>query len=250
MKNSLVSIGCFAAACTLIVLLKDGVLQLQAAARIPRQPASESFYSVFAKRVPALQPGQVLVHRHLYVAAVNTEAKQPAWVAYRVSRADWDTQNVLDRNFSTPDAMHDILLEQSDFDASGFDLGHLYGLQFVSANPYAHEVNQLCAIAPQTASLNRGPWLKVENRVKVSSADKPVNVLAGQLWLSEMPALPQANESHKVASHCWIIFGHDGAGDEAYLFPQTVNATDDIASFRIDASELRMKISDKWLEAK
>ncbi len=189
------------------------------------------------------------MHRHIYVAAVDMAAKQPAWVAYRVSRSDWDTQNVLERNFSTPESMRDILLEQSDFEGSGFDLGHLYGLQFVSANPYAHEVNELCAIAAQRSTLNRGPWLRVENRIRAASGEKPVSVMAGQLWLEPMEPLPQANEPHKVASHCWIIFGHDGGTEEAYLFPQSVNAADEIGMFRVSPSDLRSKISDKWLEA-
>ena len=254
MRNSIVaSLACFAAALCLCLIMADAIVGQQQSPKATKhgeQPhVVEEFYSVFAKRVPALRPGQVLVHRHIYVAAVDTEAKQPAWVAYRVSRSDWDTQNVLERNFSTPDSMKDILLEQSDFEGSGFDLGHLYGLQFVSANEYAHEVNELCAIAAQRASLNRGPWLRVENRIRTASSEKPVSVLAGQLWIDEMPPLPQANEPHKVASHCWMIFGADGAEEEAYLFPQSVNAMDDISIYRTDSAELRSKISDKWLEA-
>lgn len=227
----------------------------QSAVAKPSDPSNanddptKQFYSVFAKKVPALKHGQVLVHRHIYVAAIEKDAKQPAWVAYRVRRSDWDTGNVLERNFSTPDSMRDVLLEQSDFEGSGFDLGHLYGLQFVSANEYAHEVNELCAIAAQKASLNRGPWLRAENRIRSASAEKPVSVLAGQLWIDEMPPLPQANEPHRVASHCWLIFGQDGADEEAYLFPQSVNPDDAITAYRINPSELRLKISDKWLEA-
>lgn len=180
----------------------------------------------------------------------SSASKTEAWQdLYRVSRSDWDTENVLERNFSTPDSMRDILLEQSDFEDSGFDLGHLYGLQFVSANKYAHEVNELCAIAAQSSPLNRGPWLRVENRIRAASIAKPVTVLAGQLWIDPMPPLPKSNESHKVASHCWIIFGHDGGTEEAYLFPQSVNAADEIGTFRLSPSDLRSKISDKWLEA-
>ncbi len=89
-----------------VCLLMAGGIVGDPSRRAPLSPkmeqhpeASQSFYSVFAKRVPALKPGQVLVHRHIYVAAVDTAAKQPAWVAYRVSRSDWDTQNVLERKF-------------------------------------------------------------------------------------------------------------------------------------------------------
>ena len=207
------------------------------------------FASVFASQIPALRDGQVLVQKHLYLAAINVEAKQPAWVVYRVSRADWDTDNVLERNFSTPDGLRDICLEQSDYEQSGFDLGHLYGLQFVSASHYASEVNQLCAIAAQRPSLNRGPWLRVENMIKEASKAKTIEVIAGQLWLKEMPKLPAAEESHKIASHCWIIYG-DGKTEEAYLFPQNVEISERVDSYKMDPSELRKRVSQEWWSEK
>ncbi len=91
--------------------------------------------------------------------------------------------------------------------------------------------------------------MKVENQIRASSIVKPVTVLAGQLWRSPMDLLPRANEPHQVASHCWIIFGHNDGPEEAYLFPQSVNAADEIGMFRVSPSDLRSKISDKWLEA-
>lgn len=207
------------------------------------------FASVFASQIPALRDGQVLVQKHLYLSAIDVEAKQPAWIVYRVNRADWDTDNVLERNFSTPEELRDICLEQSDYDSSGFDLGHLYGLQFVSASRYASEVNQLCAIAAQRPSLNRGPWLRVENMIKDASKEKPVEVIAGLLWLKDMPKLPAAEESHKIASHCWIIYG-DGKTEQAYLFPQNVEISERVDSYKIDPAELRRKVSPEWWSEK
>lgn len=207
------------------------------------------FASVFASQIPALRDGEVLVQKHLYLAAINVEAKQPAWIVYRVSRADWDTDNVLERNFSTPEELRDICLEQSDYDGSGFDLGHLYGLQFVSASRYASEVNQLCAIAAQRPALNRGPWLRVENMIKEASREKSVEVIAGQLWLKDMPPLAAAEESHKVASHCWIIYGN-GRSEEAYLFPQNVEISERVDSYKISPLELRRKVSPEWWSEK
>lgn len=201
-------------------------------------------FSCFAKQIPEVKPHQVLVQKHLYVAAVDTETRQPAWVVYRVQRSDWDTDNVLDRNFSTPDELRSICLEQSDYENSGFDLGHLYGLQFVSANRYASEVNQLCVVAAQRPNLNRGPWLKAENRIKSLSHTETVDVIAGQMWTDAMPSLPKADEPHRIASHCWIIFG--GKTEEAYLFPQSVELMDDLEKFRVDPVSLRKQISEVW----
>lgn len=220
-----------------------------ASAQDVAQRPKPKFASVFAEKIPALRDGQVLVQKHLYLAAIDVEAKQPAWIVYRVNRADWDTDNVLERNFSTPEELRDICLEQSDYESSGFDLGHLYGLQFVSANRYASEVNQLCAIAAQRPALNRGPWLRVENMIKEASREKPVDVIAGLLWLKDMPKLPAAEEAHKIASHCWIIFG-DGTTEQAYLFPQNVDISERVDSYKIDPIELRRKVSPEWWSEK
>lgn len=204
------------------------------------------FSTVFANQLPVIRDGQVLIQKHLYICAVDVAAKQPAWVAYKVSRADWDTENVLERNFSTPPELRDICLEQSDYESSGYDLGHLYGLQFVSASRYASEVNQLCAVAAQRPDLNRGPWLLAENRIRKASELRTVPVMAGQFWKASMPALKNADESHKVASHCWIIFGQ-GETEEAYLFPQDAAKDAKLEAFYVNPQELKKQISIEWL---
>jgi endonuclease G, mitochondrial len=211
--------------------------------------ADRPLVSVFGKRFPVLRSGQILVQRHLYLAAVDVEYKQPAWVAFRVQRSDWDTGNVLSRNFNTPKPLRPYCLEPADFAASGYELGHLYGLQFVSADPHAAEVNQLCAIAVQRPGLNKGPWLQAENRIRKLSEDQPVTVLAGQLWLTKMPPLPKADEPHQVASHCWILFSSGTEAEEGYLFPQTVAQGDDLPGFAITPEDLKEMISIDWTAA-
>lgn len=202
--------------------------------------------SVFGDQFPETTNRQVLVQRHLYLACVDVEAKQPAWVAFRVQRSDWDTDLQLARNFTTPRELRDICLEPGDYNKSGYEMGHLYGLQFVSAEQYGNEVNQLCAVAAQRPGLNKGPWLDAENRIKKASDRETVSVLSGQLWLSEMPLLKRANEPHKVASHCWIMWSTAGV-QEAYLMPQTATTKDELEQFRIDPQELREKVSRRWV---
>lgn len=234
-----------------ITIALAGILGMAAAAAQPQTDVvgdqELQFFSVFASEIPAVRVGQVLIQKHLYLACVETAAKQPAWVAFRVSRADWETENVLERNFTTPAELRDICLEQSDYADSGFDLGHLYGLQFVSASRYAHEVNQLCAIGAQRPALNRGPWRKGENRIRERSLNGTISVLTGQLWLDSQPELPRADEPHRIGSHFWMILGTRGsAAEEAYLFPQDVQIDDRLESFRTDAAELRNTINTRW----
>jgi endonuclease G len=167
-------------------------------------------------------------------------------VAYRVKQSDWQTDNVLSRNFNTPPELRTICLEESDFRKSSYQLGHLYGLQLVSARQEASEVNQMCAIAVQTRELNTGPWLQAENRIRKASETETVTVIAGQLWIDKMPALPNADEPHKVASHCWMIFTA-GKTTEAYLIPQIVKRTAQVETFAIKPEKLRAQISDRWI---
>lgn len=204
--------------------------------------------TVFGETRPELAVGQILIERHLYVAALDTVSKQPAWVSFTVSKRDWDTDNVLSRNFHTPKELQSFSLEESDYDSSGYDMGHMYGLQFVSASPYASEVNELTVIAAQRPNLNRRVWLQAEDRVKKSSGLRPVNVLTGQLWLKPMPGLVNSNEDHKVASHSFM-FLKPGLGDneEAYLVPQDCDPNSSILSFSIEPKKLRELISAKWV---
>jgi len=202
--------------------------------------------SVFGDRFPETTNRQVLVQRHLYLACVDIEAKQPAWVAFRVQRSDWDTEQQLARNFTTPRELRDICLEPGDYNKSGYEKGHMYALQLASGSQYGHEVNQLCAVAAQRPGLNKGPWLDAENRIKKASDRETVSVLSGQLWLSEMLPLKRANEPHKVASHCWIMWTVGGV-EEAYLMPQSATTKDELEQFRIDPQELREKVSRRWV---
>lgn len=205
--------------------------------------------SVFGDEFPEATNRQVLVQQHLYLACVDIEAKQPAWVAFRVQKKDWDTDRRLDRNFSTPRHLRDICLEPGDYNKSGYEMGHLYGLQFVAAKEHGYEVNYLCAIAAQTPGLNKGPWLDAENRIRKASEQAVVTVLSGQLWLEPMPGLKRANEPHKVASHCWILFEH-GTVEEAYLIPQSARQRDELKAFAIDPEELRDSVSREWVGRK
>lgn len=203
--------------------------------------------SVFAESVPVVDDDQIIVQRHLYTAAIDPVKRQPAWVAFTVERQHWDTNNVLSRNFRTPKNLQAVALEQADYAGSSYEMGHLYGLQFVAADDYAAEVNEMQVIAAQRPGLNKGPWLAAENRIKKSSEQQPVKVLAGLLWVDAMPALPQADEPHQIASHCWMIFkpGPDGT-EEAYRIPQSCSRSDSLAQFATDPAALRYEVSEAW----
>lgn len=202
-------------------------------------------HTVFADSIPATRGNQILLHTHMYLACLDPDARQPVWIAYEVNPADMDTGNVLSRNFHTPKPLRRICLEESDYANSGYEMGHLYGLQFVSASRFGSEVNNLAVIGAQRKSLNRGPWYDVETRIRFLSKKGSVRVLAGLLWLEDMPPLPNADEKHRVASHWWIIIQHEDT-EVAYLFPQDAPQTENAERYVTDADALRTQISPNW----
>jgi len=203
--------------------------------------------TVFGTEFPALKPGQILIQRHMYTAAIDPVAKQPVWIQFRVCRADWDSGNVLSRNFHTPAALKPFALEESDYRESGFDMGHMYGLQFVSAATHAAEVNEVTVIAAQRPELNRQLWVQMENRIKDWSKTRPVDVLNGLLWIDPMPPLPNADEPHKLASHFWAIVSPKGQPTEAYLFDQNnLGGNNAVDNFKVGVTDLKEIVSDNW----
>lgn len=205
--------------------------------------------SAFGFSFPVLQRGQILVQRHLYTAAIDPIAKQPVWVAYVVRPGDWDTENKLDRNFHTPDRLKPFCLEADDFTKSGFEMGHMYGLQFVVASQYASEVNEMSIVAAQHGDLNKGPWLDAERNLRRSAEvqQRSINVMTGLLWLEKMPFLETADETHRLASHCWMIFAPDlNGGESAYLMPQNTARSAKCSEYSIDPADLRAMISNRW----
>lgn len=242
----------FVAVCLVILVMM--CLPLFSHGQEPLRPVPDAMFqqaeptrvlSVFGYSFPSPGPQQVLVQTHMYVACVDTKARQPAWVAFRVERSDWDTENILERNFTTPPEMRRICLEPSDFRKSGYELGHLYALQFAAACDRAYEVNYMCAVAAQRSNLNQGPWLKAEKRIKDRSLNGAVKVIAGQLWRQEMPRLRLADEEHAVASDCWII-ASDDTGTEAYLFPQNCRRDAELSEFGIEPAALRAMVAPRW----
>lgn len=206
--------------------------------------------NAFGGSLPAVQDGQMLIYRHMYIAAIDIKRKQPVWVSFTVDRKDWDTDNVLSRNFHTPKELQSYALEQSDYESSGFDLGHMYGLQFVSASTHAAEVNEVEVIAAQRPDLNRGVWLQAENRIKEASSSKPVKVITGLLWALDMPKLANADEYHEIASHCWVIMNPGPSGiEEAYLIPQSCEAVANVGEFSVSPDKLRAQVSKTWVQA-
>lgn len=118
-----------------------------------------------------------------------------------------------------PQLADDETLEPKDYDgafvALRTDRGHQAPLASFTTTSSWKTTNYLSNITPQKSELNQGPWKKLEDAVR-ALAKKPdtsaVYVMTGPLYEREMPALPNADESHKVPSGYWKIISTEKNG--------------------------------------
>lgn len=170
-----------------------------------------------------------VVIRNIYILSSNDATKFADWVAYRVTKSTigttaervWKADPWLDGNET---------LEPKDYTGAFFalktDRGHQAPLASLTSTPNWEETNYLSNITPQKSALNRGAWLRLESAVRVL-ARKPVTaavfVMTGPLYEREMPALPKADENHRVPSSYWKIIATERNGVikvAAFLFDQ------------------------------
>lgn len=194
--------------------------------------------SVFGSPM-AFREGDVVVQRHLYTAALDSEAKVCRWVTFSVKRRYWDTDVKIERAFYTPSGLRDVCLESSDYDNSGYARGHLVGKQFFQATMFANEVNEMSVVVPQRQALNAGPWLQMENWIREQSKDKTVFCIAGTILGDDQ--MQEADEPHRVPSATWMIVRIEGV-ESAWLMPQ--EADGDMDDYRIDPAELRQRVDN------
>ena len=174
-------------------------------------------------------PTNDIITRDIYILSSNDSTKFADWVAYRVTK---DTIGQTQKRTWKPDPWlaDDETLEPEDYDgafaALKTDRGHQAPLASFTATPNWKATNYLSNITPQKSELNQGPWKKLEDAVRVL-AKKPdtsvVYVMTGPLYEREMPALPNADESHKVPSGYWKIISTEKNGIikfAAFLFDQ------------------------------
>ncbi len=152
-----------------------------------------------------------LIIREIYVLSSNDETKFADWVAYKVTKSTigptaerkWKADPLLAENET---------LEPKDYKgawaALKVDRGHQAPLASFTSTSHWETTNYLSNITPQKSALNQGPWVRLENAVRALAKKPEVNavfVMTGPLYEREMPALPKADESHRVPSGYWKI---------------------------------------------
>lgn len=151
-----------------------------------------------------------LVVRDIYALSSNPDSKMADWVVYRLDPATVTGEPVKERNWK-PDPLLDPArtLEPPDYnganEAHGYQRGHQAPLAAFKGTRSWSKTNYLSNITPQQGALNMGAWEDLETAERNLAKTQEVFVMTGPVYKTEMPALPGADESHRVPSGYWKI---------------------------------------------
>lgn len=102
-----------------------------------------------------------------FVAVYSLKHKGPLFTSAIITPA----QPPVERAFSfKPDLRIPLEFRNTvkDFEKSGYDRGHMVAAADTDSSSEMEETFKLSNIAPQNPSLNRGPWKKIENDIRLS----------------------------------------------------------------------------------
>lgn len=184
---------------------------------------------------PVAQPlddqSSLILDEH-FISVVDGSRRVPLVVAYTVTAKSASGSGKA-RNFKT--LVKSQSLERSDYLRSGFDIGHLAPLGSFDGVPEFDDVNYLENCAPQKPNLNRGPWLKLENRERdLAEKHGSVFVVCGTMFGQMVAPLKNADEPHTVPSGFWkriTWFDGEQLQVETYIFGQEVSRWDSLDYF-------------------
>jgi len=130
--------------------------------------------------------GVVVLEREGYACGFDTNALQPRWVSYRLTKAEIDKRFRIGR---TNDFREDPLLPHGtvtldDYRGSGYDRGHLAPAADMGwASNIVSESFFLSNMSPQRPEFNRGIWKDLEHWVREGVERRgSVFVYSGPVW--------------------------------------------------------------------
>lgn len=187
-----------------------------------------------------------VVVREIYTLSADPFTKLAVWVAYRIT-PETIGPSITRRWSADPWLGREETLEPDDYDgasaALGTDRGHQAPLASLSGTPYAADTNLLSNITPQSATLNQGPWQRLEAQERVLARAKrtAVYVLTGPLFERLMPPLPGADERHRVPSGYWKVVATADGQLTAFAFEQETPRGADYCASRLSLDEVELR---------
>ncbi len=110
---------------------------------------------------------QVICTYEGFTLSYNSHWKLPNWVAYELTREELNAVVSRKDDFRPDELLDEPQAALSDYRCSGFDRGHMAPAADMrwSATAMSHSF-YLTNICPQTPSLNRGDWERLESKIR------------------------------------------------------------------------------------
>lgn len=117
--------------------------------------------------IPTTKNGTIVHHKH-YTLSYNEAYEQAEWVAYYLTKASLQAQNVpRARRFEEDPLVSSKSAHYEDYKGSGYDRGHLVPAADMAFSKTAmEETFYMSNISPQVRQFNGGIWRELEENVR------------------------------------------------------------------------------------
>lgn len=141
------------------------------------------------------KPAQVLgnhliSYKDYYTVSFSDKHRNPEWVAYTLTPEQRTQSNITRTGSFKKDPQTPNAASNDDYNACGYDRGHLVPCEDMSFAPDAMEASFFTTnVSPQDPSFNRGIWKSLEDKVRGwAEKNKKIYVIAGGVLPAELPA--------------------------------------------------------------
>lgn len=182
--------------------------------------------------IPSLRAGERPVQKTGYTVLFDKSKRVAKWVAYRLNKSTALTKVVERSNDFHFDGDVEGCADPNEYKHTGYDRGHLFPAEDARWSTEAmHDSFSMANMTPQSASLNRGSWKRIESQVRGwSGQHDEVYVVTGPI-LSE-PCLKTIGRGICVPKrHFKVVLEKDGDQYKAIGFIVAQDDKGDIAKF-------------------
>ena len=197
---------------------------------------------VFALLAPVCLAQNVVIKHKVYTTTFNKTYRFPVVVKWWLTKAMLHCQNPLARpDCFCPDPLLPFYTDlDSDYYRKGFDRGHNCDAADCRCDTVAeYESFYYSNMCPQTATLNRGIWKKLEDscRTIAESYDSTL------IWcgsVAKASAKKIGPDSMVVPNYCWkIVYIKRRNKTLSYVFPNDTVLSGQLSSYLVSADSVK-----------
>lgn len=170
------------------------------------------------KFLPTVQ-GELIEHQNYYID-YNERTEQANWVAYELKSSELNGPFERKDDFRIDTLVSTGSASPKDYEEPVYDQGHLAPADdFTFSEIAMSESFYMSNMSPQSASLNRGMWKRMENRTREWAEEKgTVYVFSGTICNSPTPNTIGENNVVVPDYYFKVVYHADGNNSQAIAF--------------------------------